>query len=103
MAQRRITDLQLASITTNKIYFLLTGGEIRYQIGSGNRAFEVSNLGAANVYYGISNLLTNSGISINSDGGAKFWDTVSDNFSMYFRVTETGSSHIVIQEYGGNE
>ena len=100
---RRLTDIQLATIATSKILFLSTGSEVRYQISSGNRAFEVSNLGTFNVTYGVSNLLTNSGIIIASNNGAKFWDTVTDDFTMFFRVAEAGSSHIVIQEYGGNQ
>ena len=103
MAVRQISDRQLASITTSKIYFLSTGSEVLFQIGSSNRAFEASNLGTFNVTYGQSNLLANSGIIIASNNGAKFWDTVSDSFQMYFRVSQTGSSHIVIHEYGGNE
>ena len=100
---RRITDLQLASIGTTKVY-LVTTLETLFQISSGNRAFEVGVNGTnALVYYGQSALVTNSGLFINTSGGAKFWDTVTDNFQMAFRVSSGGiSQQLIIQEYAGN-
>ena len=97
---RRITDRQLASIGTTKVY-TITSSETLFQISSGNRAFEVMNNGVVNVVYGQSNLLATSGLIIASGNGSKFWDTITDNFQMYFAVPG-GSAQIIIQEYGGN-
>jgi len=83
---RRITDLQLASIGTTKVYSL-TSSEILFQISSGNRAFEAGNLGNFNIFYGQSNLAVNSGLFISSAGGAKFWDTITHNFQKAFRTS----------------
>lgn len=103
MAIRRLTDLQLASIGTTKV-FSVTSSEVIFQISSGNRAFEAGNLGNFNITYGQSNLTANSGLFISSAGGAKFWDTITDNFTMAFRVGSGGvSSQLIIQEYQGNE
>lgn len=102
MPIRRITDLQLASIGTTKIYSLTTS-EIIFQISSGNRAFEAGNLGNFNVFYGQSNLAVNSGLIIASAGGAKFWDTITDDFQMAFRINSGGiTNQLIIQEYAGN-
>ena len=99
---RKLTDIQLASIGTTKIYSISTS-ETLFQISSGNRAFEVFNGGSANIFYGQSNLAVNSGIMIASNGGAKFWDTVTDNFQMYFRINSGGhTNQLIIQEYAGN-
>ena|SRR3990167_1408313 len=99
---RKITDLQLASIGTTKIYSITTS-EILFQISSGNRAFEAFNPGSANIFYGQSNLSVNSGILIGSDNGAKFWDSISDDFQMYFRINSGGhTNQLIIQEYRGN-
>lgn len=99
---RRLTDLQLGSIGTTKVYSVSTS-EILFQISSGNRAFEAGNLGAANIFYGQSSLLATGGLFI-SPNGSKFWDTITDNFKMYFRINSTGlTSQLIIQEYTGNE
>lgn len=103
MQIRRLTDLQLASIGTTKVYSI-TSSETLFQISSGNRAFEVGVNGTnALVFYGQSNLLANSGLFINTSGGAKFWDTITDNFQMAFRINSGGVSQtLIIQEYRGN-
>ena len=100
---RRSTDIQLGSIYSTKVLSITTS-ETFYQISTGARAFEVANNGTNSlVFYGQSNLVANSGIFINTGGGAKFWDTVTDNFSMYFRITSAGiSASLIIQEYAGN-
>lgn len=103
MPIRRITDLQLASIGTTKVYSITTS-ETLFQISSGNRAFEVGVNGTNSlVFYGQSSLASNSGLFINTSGGAKFWDTITDNFQMAFRITSAGiSQQLIIQEYAGN-
>ena len=101
MAIRRITDLQLASIGTTKVYFI-TSSETLFQISSGNRAFEAGNMGGINIVYGQSNLLATSGLYIASNGGSKFWDTITDDFKMYFAVPGATASQLIIQEYKGN-
>ena len=102
MAIRRITDLQLASIGTTKVYSI-TSSETLFKISSGNRAFEVMNNGVINVIYGQSNLLATSGLIIASGNGSKFWDTITDNFQMAFAINSGGaSSQLIIHEYGGN-
>lgn len=99
---RRLTDLQLASIGTTKVY-ALTSSEILFQISSGNRAFEAGNLGNYNIFYGQSNIVANSGIFIASGGAAKFWDTITDNFQMAFALGTGGvTGQLIIQEYAGN-
>ena len=105
MAIRRLTDIQLASIGTTKVYSV-GSSEILFQISSGNRAFEAANMGAFNITYGQSSLAVNSGIFISSSGGAKFWDTITDSFQMAFRITNGSggvTSQLIIQEYQGNE
>jgi len=99
---RRLTDLQLASIGTTKVYFMTSAQEILFTISSGNRAFEAGNLGSMAISYGQSNLLVNSGLLLSASGGMKFWDTITDNFTMAFRPVNGGSSQLIIQEYGGN-
>jgi hypothetical protein len=99
---RKLTDLQLASIGTTKV-FSISSSETLFQISSGNRAFEAGNLGSFNVFYGQSNLLATSGLFIASNGGAKFWDTITDNFQMAFAIGSGGvTSQLIIQEYAGN-
>jgi len=100
---RRLTDLQLGSINTTKV-LSITSSETIYQISSGNRAFEVGNNGnVALLFYGQSSLAANSGLFINTSGGAKFWDTVIDNFQMAFRTSSGGATvSVIIQEYAGN-
>ena len=98
---RRITDLQLASVDTTKV-ISVTSSETLFTISSGNRAVEITNLGSNTVYYGQSNLAVNSGGIILANG-SKFWDTVTDTFSMYLRVSSGGVTSIVsAQEYAGN-
>jgi len=101
LIQRR-TNLTLGSIGTTKLYSV-TSNEILYTISTGYVALEVTNLGSYNVYYGNSGVTTNSGGLIASQG-AKFWDTVCDNFTLYFVGQNSGgiASAIVIQEYAGN-
>ena len=100
---RRITDLQLASIGSTKV-LSVTSSETLFQISSGMRAFEVGNNGnVALLYYGQSSLAVNSGLFINTSGGAKFWDTITDNFQMAFRTSSGGATvSVIIHEYGGN-
>ena len=101
---RRITDLQLGSIATSKV-LSITSSETLYTIGSGNRAFELANNGTvALLFYGQSGLSANSaGIFINTLGGAKFWDTVIDNFQLALRTASGGATvQAIIQEYAGN-
>ena len=99
---RRITDLQLGSIGTTKVLSITTSETI-FQISSGNRAFEAGNPGIVNIFYGQSNLAVNSGLIISSANGAKFWDTITDNFQMYFRIESAGlSTQLIIQEYRAN-
>lgn len=100
---RRITDIQLGSIGTTKT-LAITSNETIYQISSGNRAFEIGNAGnVALLFYGQSNLIANSGLFINTSGGAKFWDNVVDNFSMALRTNSGGATvSVIIQEYAGN-
>lgn len=100
---RRLTDLQLASIGTTKI-ISITSSETLFQISSGNRAFEAGNNGSiALIFYGQSNLLANSGLFLNTSGGAKFWDSITDNFQMAFALQSGGATAtLIIQEYAGN-
>lgn len=101
-AIRRITDLQLGAIGTTKILNITTS-EVLFTISSGNRAFEAGNLSNFNIFYGQSNLAVNSGLMIQSAGGAKFWDTITDDFQMYFRANSSGvTAQLIIQEYQGN-
>lgn len=98
---RRLTDIQLASIGTTKVIALNTAG-YTFQISSGNRAFEATNLGAAAVLYGDSLAplqLGTGGLIVST--GAKFWDTITDNFTMTF-ATSGGTALLVLQEYAGN-
>lgn len=101
---RRVTDLYLASIQTTKV-LLVTSSETLYQISSGNRALEIANNGnTALLFYGQSNLAASSGLFINTSGGAKFWDSVTDTFGMALRASSGGVSiQVIVQEYGGNE
>lgn len=99
---RRLTDLQLGSIGSTKVFSISTS-ETLYQLGSGMRAFEAGNPGNYNIFYGQSSLAASSGLFISSQGGAKFWDTLIDNFQMAFRVTSGGiTTQLIIQEYRGN-
>lgn len=98
---RRLTDLQLGSIGTTKVISLTTAGYL-FQITTGNRAFEATNLGDYSVYYNRTLTLGTGGIIL--ELGSKFWDTITDNFSMNFSINSGGvSGFLVIQEYSGNE
>lgn len=101
---RRLTDLQLGSIGSTKV-ISINSSETIYQISSGFRAVELSNIGtAALLFYGQSGLLANSGgIFINTGGGSKFWDSVVDNFTFSLRSNSGGVSiQAIFHEYGGN-
>ena len=99
---RRIADLQLGSIGTTKV-LQITSSETVWTIHSGNRAAEVMNFGVVNLFYGQSNLLASSGLIIASSNGAKFWDSVVDNFTLYFRISSGGySNQVIVHEYQGN-
>jgi len=99
---RRLSDIQLGSIGTTKVLSITTS-ETLWQINSGNRAAEIMNFGVVNLFYGQSNLLANSGLIIASNNGAKFWDSVVDDFKFYLRVTSAGySNQVIIHEYSGN-
>lgn len=101
---RKITDLQLGSILSSKV-LTISSNETIYQISSGARAVEIGNMGtAAILFYGQSGLVANSaGMFINTGGGSKFWDTVTDNFQMALRHgSGVLTMPIVIHEYAGN-
>ena len=99
---RRISDIQLGSIGTTKA-LSITSVETYYQISSGNRAFEIGNFSNVNIIYGQSSVLANSGLIISSGNGAKFWDSVVDNFCLYLAVNSAGySASVVVHEYRGN-
>jgi hypothetical protein len=95
LIQRR-TNLTLGSIGSTRLYDV--SGEMLYTISTGYIAFEVTNLGDSVVYYGDSAVTTNSG-GILVQKSSKFWDNVSDDFSMYF--VSAASSTIVFHEYRG--
>lgn len=100
MTIRRISDLQLGSIATTKL-LTVSSAETLFTISSGNRAFEASNIGSQTIYYGASGVLFTSGGFITATN-SKFWDTITDNFQMYFVVASGGvTSRLVIQEYAG--
>src|SRR3990167_1961359 len=99
MAIRRLTDIQLGSISTSKILSLTSSG-YTFIIGSGNRAFEATNLGGTTVYYGNTLSIGTGGIIL--PNGSKFWDTIVDNFTMVFYASSGGVTNLlVIQEYAG--
>ena len=101
---RRLTDLQLGSIGSTKV-LSINSSEVIYQISSGMRAVEIINQGTnALVFYGQSGLLTNSGgVFVNTGGGAKFWDSVVDDFTFALRTGSGGVVNaIILHEYKGN-
>lgn len=101
---RRITDLQLGSIFSVQV-LSITSSETLFQIDSGVRAIEVANNGtAALLFYGPSGLAVNSGgIFLNTLGGAKFWDTIVDNFQIALRTNSGGVTiQTIVHEYAGN-
>ena len=98
---RKLTDLQLGSIQTSKI-LTIDSAEVIYQVESANRAIEITNHGSHNLYYGDSALTINTGGFI-VPNGAKFWDTITDDFQLYLRVLSGGVTDIVtVHEYAGN-
>ena len=98
---RKISDLQLGSISTSKILSITTS-ETTYIINSGNRALEVTNRSTVSLIYGNTSVLVNSGGTL-AAGGAKFWDNVVDNFQMRFAVNSAGFTAVVtIHEYAGD-
>jgi hypothetical protein len=101
LIQRR-TNLTLGSIGSTKL-LSVSSNELLYTISTGFVAFEATNLGAFNIYYGQSGVTTTSGGLI-APNGAKFWDTIADNFTMCFVTQKSGgiASALVIQEYAGN-
>lgn len=98
MTIRKISDLQLGSIGSTKV-LSLSASETLYTISSGMRAVEFTNHTSVNVYYGQSNLLINSG-GVITQNNSKVFDTVVDNFQMYFVLTG-GTTTLVAQEYLG--
>lgn len=94
---RRNTTICLGNIDTSKFLSISTA-ELLYTIHSGNRAFEATNLGDATIYYGQSGVSLNSGGIIDAQS-AKFWDHVTDNFSLYFALMTNTTCKLVIQEY----
>lgn len=87
------------SINTTKV-LLINTSEIIYEIGTANFSFEATNLGSFTIFYGQSNLISNSGGLI-APNGSKTWDEVGDSFQLHFRVSSGGTtSPLVIQEYG---
>ena len=101
LIQRR-TNLTLGSIGSTRVV-AVDSSETLYTISTGFVALEATNLGAFNVYYG------QSGVSVASGGliapqTSKFWDSVCDNFTLYFVTAHSGgiASSLVIQEYAGN-
>lgn len=97
---RKTTDLYLGSIGSTKVVNFSTS-ESLYQISSGMRAVEIINQGPSLAFYGQSGLTTNSGgVFINTGGGAKFWDSVIDNFGFALRGTSNGT--VIFHEYAGN-
>ena len=95
LIQRR-TNLTLGSIGSCRLY--KCDSEMLYTISTGFVAIEVTNLGDSVVHYGDSAVTTNSGGILNPKA-SKFWDNVSDDFTLYF--CSGASSTIVIQEYKG--
>jgi len=99
---RRRSGLSLGSVATTKL-LSITSSETLYQIESGNVALEVSNLGSFNVYYGQSNVGVNSGSLLLPAVGWRMWDSVTDDFQLFFRATSGGvTSMISVLEYAGN-
>ena len=98
---RLISNAYLGSPATSRVIGV-TSAETLYTIGSGNRAFEMSNLGSHNVYHGGSGVLLNSG-NLLGPSASKMFDTLADNFTLYFAVASGGvTSNVVIVEYAGN-
>lgn len=92
----------LGSIATSKA-LTISSVETIYTIGSGAIAVEISNQGVYDLYYGQSNNAATFGIVISSGNGAKFWDTISDNFTLALALNTAGvsNSSIIVHEYQG--
>lgn len=96
----KTTDLYLGSIGSTKVLNISTS-EVLYQISSGMRAVELINQGPSLAFYGQSGLAVNSGgVFVNTGGGAKFWDSVVDNFTFALRGSSNGT--VILHEYAGN-
>ncbi|MBU1457048.1 MAG: hypothetical protein KKD01_20225 [Proteobacteria bacterium] len=100
LTQRR-TNLTLGSIGSSMLYAVST--EMLYTISTGFVAFEATNLGPHSIFYGSTGVTANSGGLIIANG-SKFWDSVVDNFQLYFVTIQSSgvTSNLVIQEYAGN-
>lgn len=93
-------NFSLGSIVTSQILSITTL-ETPFTIGSGNRAFEATNYGPGNVYYGQSGILVNSGGLI-PPNTSKFWDSIVGTFTIYFVNASGGiTTNLVIQQYAG--
>lgn len=92
---RKITDDHLAKVATTK---LVTVGstEYLYTIESGNRAFEVTNHGDSNVYYGASSVLASTGSFVAPDG-SKYFDHITSDFILYFATTDSDNKVTFIE------
>lgn len=100
MTYKKVVNYSLGSIVTSRI-LAITVAETVFTIGSGNRAFEATNLSSGNVFYGQSGVLVNSGGLIPSNT-SKFWDSVVGNFTIYFVNASGGTTNqLLIQEYAG--
>lgn len=98
---RLANNFFLGSPTTSRL-LAITSAETLYTIGSGNRAFEMSNLGSFNVYYGQSGVLANSG-NLLLPSASKMFDSVIDNFSFYLVAASGGvTSNVIVVEHAGN-
>lgn len=98
MKIRRIIETPLGQIQTTKL-LSISSSETLYTLGTSNRAFEVTNLGDNDVYYGDSGVLVNSGGIISPDN-SRTWDHVIGNFNLYLVVNSGGvTSNVVIHEY----
>lgn len=102
MGIRRLTDLQLGSIVTSKL-LNITDTPTTYQINSGNRALEMSNLSAFAVYYGKPGMVIAGSASFLNSLCQKVWDTITDDFTLAIVANTTGiTAQVVIDEYAGN-
>lgn len=93
----RVRINALGSIASTKL-LTITSAETLYVISSGYVAFEATNRGSNSIFYGDSGVLLNSG-GILVSNGSKFWDSITDNFQMYFSALGTATSQLVIHEY----
>ena len=101
MPIRNLTYVKLGSITTSSI-LSITSAATLFTLNSGNQAIEVTNLGSTTIYYSFTNAIAQSGGIILSQS-SKFWDSVVDNFSMYFFIASGGiTNNIIVQQYAGD-